>query len=80
MSLQQIEDILFDGTEDDIKNLSCPECKTPIYYTYNKGAKSLKYGCKKMRYFYQVKWLFQSAELLSLSVKSGVIWSEKNIP
>lgn len=46
MSWQQIEDILFDGTEDDIKNLSCPECKTPIYYTYNKGAKSLKYGCK----------------------------------
>lgn len=33
-----------DGTEDDIRNLSCPECKTPIYYTYNKGAKSLKYG------------------------------------
>lgn len=47
MSWQQIEDILFDGTEDDIKNLSCPECKTPIYYTYNKSAKSLKYGCKK---------------------------------
>lgn len=51
MNWQQIEKVLFDGTNDDIENLICPECNASIYYTYNKGTKSLKYGCKKMRYF-----------------------------
>lgn len=40
-----VEDILFDGTDDEIKSLKCPVCKSNIFFEYNSNSNSLKYGC-----------------------------------
>ncbi len=44
---QKVEDILFDGSQDSITNLLCPDCKIPIYFVYTPETNSLQYGCKK---------------------------------
>ena len=43
---EAVENILFDGTTEDIKDVRCPECDQAIFYTYNPVFKSLEYGCK----------------------------------
>ena len=47
MNWYDIEDILYDGSEEDIKKVICPDCKGPVHYHYDKKTNSLKYGCKQ---------------------------------
>lgn len=47
MNWYDIEDVLYDGSEEDIKKLFCPDCKGSIHYRYDEKSNSLKYGCKK---------------------------------
>ncbi|MCI2113188.1 MAG: hypothetical protein LKJ92_06920 [Ruminococcus sp.] len=47
MSWYDIEDVLYDGSEEDIKNLKCPDCNGLIHHHYDEKSNSLKYGCKK---------------------------------
>ena len=41
-----IEDVLFDGTSEEIQNLKCPTCDSKIYFSYTSEGRTLKYGCK----------------------------------
>ena len=47
MNWYDVEDILYDGSEEDVKSLSCPECNGSIHYHFDKNSNSLSYGCKK---------------------------------
>ncbi len=44
---QTVEDVLYDGSQDSITNLLCPDCSSPIYFEYTKETNSLRYGCRK---------------------------------
>ena len=45
-SWDNIEEILFDGNADEIKNLHCPDCNKGIEYTYSPKSYSLEIRCK----------------------------------
>lgn len=47
MTWDDVEDVLYDGADNDIKSLKCPDCGSLIHYQYNEETNSLKYGCKK---------------------------------
>lgn len=47
MNWSKIEDVLFEGSKDDIKKLKCPECNNKIFYEYTPEYNSFRYGCKK---------------------------------
>lgn len=37
MDWQDVEDILFDGTKEEISKISCPECGGSISFLYDDG-------------------------------------------
>lgn len=37
MEWQDIEDILFDGTKEEINEITCPECRGNISFKYYEG-------------------------------------------
>lgn len=43
---EYVEDILFEGTHEEINNLKCPHCDHKIYFDYIKKCNMLKYGCR----------------------------------
>ncbi|MBR5156480.1 MAG: hypothetical protein IKW59_01800 [Clostridia bacterium] len=43
---EMVEDILFDGTSDEIRRIACPDCGEKVFYNYNADSNSLEYGCK----------------------------------
>ncbi len=50
MTWNDIEDILFDGTQEDIKELRCPDCNGKIATNYDAKNNSLKVSCKQCGY------------------------------
>ncbi|MEG0899522.1 MAG: hypothetical protein RSD17_07420 [Oscillospiraceae bacterium] len=50
MTWNDIEDILFDGTQEDIKALRCPGCDGKINTKYDAENNSLKVSCKSCGY------------------------------
>ncbi len=46
MSWDDIEDILFDGTAEQIENLKCPECGGHLRLIYFPATKSIEIRCK----------------------------------
>ena len=44
---ESIEDVLYDGSAEDIKSLTCPDCHSTIYFEYSPKFRSLQFGCKK---------------------------------
>ncbi len=47
MSWDEVEDILYDGTEKDIRNLVCPICGGNIAYEYTEEVPAFSYSCQK---------------------------------
>ena len=45
MTWYDVEDVLYDGSEEEITNLTCPDCKSLIHYRYDEESNSLAYGC-----------------------------------
>lgn len=50
MDWYDVEDVLYDGTNEQIDNLKCPDCGEKISYIYNKECNSLTIECKKCGY------------------------------
>ena len=46
MSWDDIEDILYDGTREEIDSLQCPECKGRLKMAYFPKHKNLEIRCK----------------------------------
>ena len=40
-----IENVLYDGTSEEINELRCPVCKNQIYFHYVDETNSFEYGC-----------------------------------
>lgn len=49
MTWVDVENIIFDGSRQEIETLTCPECGNSIYINYEPQIKHLEYGCKKCR-------------------------------
>lgn len=45
MTWDDIEDVLFDGNREEISELRCPTCNTPISYSYDKQINQLTVAC-----------------------------------
>ena len=45
MTWYDVEDILYDGSEKDIKSLKCPDCGAKINFHYNATTNSLTICC-----------------------------------
>jgi hypothetical protein len=46
MSWDDVEDILFDGTIEQIETVKCPECGGRLKMSYSPKARSLEVHCK----------------------------------
>lgn len=47
MTWQEVDDILYDGTLDEVKSLRCPDCGSEIFYSFTKETRTFKRGCNK---------------------------------
>ena len=47
MSWDDIEDILFDGTPEQIEAVKCPECKGNLRFAYFAKTKNMEIVCKQ---------------------------------
>lgn len=54
-SWDDVEDILYDGTASEIKNIHCPDCKSEISYAYFDKTKSMNIQCKKCGILIRIK-------------------------
>ncbi len=50
MTWNDVEDILFDGTQEDIKALRCPDCEGEVTARYDAGNNNLRVSCKSCGY------------------------------
>lgn len=50
MTWSNIEDILYDGTPEEISRLTCPKCGGSIHYIYSKSYRSIEWGCLKCQF------------------------------
>ena len=50
MTWDDVEDILYDGTKEEMELLQCPNCRNAIYYKYNIETKTMEIGCLKCGY------------------------------
>ncbi len=46
-SWEDVEDILFDGSPEEISQVYCPDCKGPIIYNYFPKTHSMDVRCKE---------------------------------
>jgi transcription initiation factor TFIIIB Brf1 subunit/transcription initiation factor TFIIB len=46
MSWDDVDDILFDGTQEQIDNIKCPECNNDLKLSYFPMTKSVQIICK----------------------------------
>lgn len=47
MNWYDVEDILFDGKEEEMNNLSCPDCKGAIRVKYDEDVRAMEITCTK---------------------------------
>lgn len=50
MDWYDVDDILYDGTKEEISNLKCPACGGKIKYTYSKSSNCFTISCKACGY------------------------------
>ncbi|HOP23527.1 MAG TPA: hypothetical protein PLO83_11385 [Gammaproteobacteria bacterium] len=41
-----VDDVLYDGTKEEIENIVCPDCGKKISYRYSDGSNSFEVSCK----------------------------------
>lgn len=46
-SWEDVDDILFDGTSEEISQLYCPECKGKLTYDFSKASHIMNICCTK---------------------------------
>lgn len=46
MNWYDVEDILFDGSKEEMNKLSCPDCGGVIKVTYNNEVRAMQIVCK----------------------------------
>ncbi len=46
MTWDDIEEIIFDGSQEDIRSLACPSCGSSIIISYTEQTASLMHKCK----------------------------------
>ena len=49
MSWDDVEDILFDGTNEQINTVKCPECKGELRISYFPTTRNIEIICKNCR-------------------------------
>lgn len=50
MDWYDVDDILYDGTKEEISKLKCPDCGGKIRYSYTKSCECFTVSCKSCGY------------------------------
>lgn len=50
MDWYDVDDVLYDGTKEEIANLKCPDCGGAISYRYNDNVSTFEVLCKGCGY------------------------------
>lgn len=47
MTWDDVEDILYEGTEEQIKTVKCPDCGGPIFHRFYPKTRNFERGCNE---------------------------------
>ncbi|MCL2513700.1 MAG: hypothetical protein FWF08_07350 [Oscillospiraceae bacterium] len=72
MSWDDIEDIIFDGTEEQIGAVSCPECNGDLKLSYFPLTKNIEIRCLDCKTVVRENGVCEEPKFASLGIKKAV--------